>query len=70
MGASFRPRDADDADQDAVWAALEAAQLADFVSELRGSKDFNATVAKQFGNLPKDVPGGAIKWRRVEVRPL
>jgi ATP-binding cassette subfamily B protein len=27
-------RDADEADQDDVWAALEAAQLADFVSEL------------------------------------
>lgn len=27
-------QDADDADQDGVWAALEAAQLADFVSEL------------------------------------
>ncbi|MFO1483574.1 MAG: mannose-1-phosphate guanylyltransferase [Verrucomicrobiaceae bacterium] len=27
--------------------------LADFVSELRGSKDFNATVTKQFGKLPK-----------------
>jgi len=27
--------------------------LADFVSELRGSKDFSATVAKQFGKLPK-----------------
>jgi hypothetical protein len=24
----------------------------------------------QFGNLPKDVPGGAIKWRKVEIRPL
>lgn len=27
--------------------------LADFVSELRGSSDFNATVARQFGKLPK-----------------
>lgn len=27
-------KDADEADQDAVWSALEAAQLADFVSEL------------------------------------
>lgn len=27
--------------------------LADFVSELRGSKDFMATVARQFGKLPK-----------------
>jgi ATP-binding cassette subfamily B protein len=27
-------KDADEADQDGVWAALEAAQLADFVSEL------------------------------------
>src|SRR6476661_5977825 len=27
--------------------------LADFVSELRNSRDFNATVAKQFSKLPK-----------------
>jgi mannose-1-phosphate guanylyltransferase len=27
--------------------------LADFVSELRSSKDFNATVTRQFGKLPK-----------------
>ncbi len=27
--------------------------LADFVSELRGTKDFNATVARQFAKLPK-----------------
>jgi mannose-1-phosphate guanylyltransferase len=27
--------------------------LADFISELRGSKDFMATVARQFGKLPK-----------------
>ena len=24
----------------------------------------------QFNNLPKDVPGGAIKWRKVQIRPL
>jgi len=26
--------------------------------------------ALQFGNGPKDAPGGAIKWRKVEIRPL
>jgi hypothetical protein len=26
--------------------------------------------ALQFGNGPKDTPGGAIKWRKVEIRPL
>jgi hypothetical protein len=26
--------------------------------------------ALQFGNLPKDVPGGAIKWRKVQVKEL
>lgn len=24
----------------------------------------------QFGNLPKNTPGGAIKWRKVDIRPL
>src|SRR5262245_53693540 len=27
-------------------------------------------VALQFGNGPKDAPGGAIKWRKVEIKPL
>jgi len=27
-------------------------------------------VALQFGNGPKDAPGGAIKWRKVEIRSL
>ena len=26
--------------------------------------------ALQFGNGPNDAPGGAIKWRKVEIRPL
>ncbi len=26
--------------------------------------------ALQFGNLPKDAPGGPIKWRKVEIKPL
>jgi hypothetical protein len=26
--------------------------------------------ALQFGNLPKDTPGGAIKWRKVQVKAL
>ena len=26
--------------------------------------------ALQFGNLPKDAPGGVIKWRKVQVKPL
>ena len=27
-------------------------------------------IALQFGNGPKDAPGGVIKWRKVEIRPL
>lgn len=27
-------------------------------------------IALQFGNGPKDAPGGAIKWRKVEIRSL
>ena len=26
--------------------------------------------ALQFGNLPKDAPGGVIKWRKVQIKPL
>jgi len=34
------------------------------------SKHAQGVIALQFGNLTKDAPGGAIKWRRVQVRPL
>ena len=27
-------------------------------------------LALQFGNGPKDAPGGAIKWRKVQIRSL
>jgi hypothetical protein len=27
-------------------------------------------IALQFANGPKDAPGGAIKWRKVQIRPL
>jgi mannose-1-phosphate guanylyltransferase len=39
----------------AIFAELSrhCPALADFVSELRNSKDFSATVSKQFGKLPK-----------------
>jgi len=46
--------------------------------ELNGQKTVDLTDSKfasgpftlQFGNGPKDAPGGAIKWRKVEIRPL
>ena len=34
------------------------------------SKLAQGPFALQFGNGPKDVPGGAIKWRKVEIKPL
>jgi hypothetical protein len=45
---------------------------------LNGQQTVNVTDSKfpagpfalQFGNGPKDAPGGAIKWRKVEIRPL
>ena len=38
--------------------------------ELTDSKFASGPFTLQFGNGPKDAPGGAIKWRRVQVRPL
>jgi hypothetical protein len=38
--------------------------------ELNDSKFASGPFTLQFGNGPKDVPGGAIKWRKVEIRPL
>jgi 3-keto-disaccharide hydrolase len=34
------------------------------------SKFASGPFALQFGNGPKDAPGGAIKWRKVEIKPL
>jgi hypothetical protein len=34
------------------------------------SKFGEGPFALQFGNGPKDAPGGAIKWRKVEIKPL
>ena len=34
------------------------------------SKLAQGPFALQFGNGPKDAPGGAIKWRKVEIKPL
>lgn len=49
-----------------------------FIVELNGVQTADATdskfasgpIALQFGNGAKDAPGGAIKWRKVEIRAL
>jgi 3-keto-disaccharide hydrolase len=38
--------------------------------ELNDSKFASGPFTLQFGNGPKEAPGGAIKWRKVEIRPL
>ena len=38
--------------------------------DVRDSKHAEGPFALQFGNGPKDAPGGAIKWRKVEIRSL
>jgi hypothetical protein len=37
---------------------------------IQNSKFTQGPFALQFGNLPKDAPGGAIKWRKVQIKPL
>ena len=37
---------------------------------LNDSKFASGPFTLQFGNGPKDAPGGAIKWRKVQIRPL
>jgi len=37
---------------------------------VQNSKLAEGRVALQFGNGPKDAPGGAIKWRKVQIRAL
>jgi hypothetical protein len=38
--------------------------------DIRDGKFAQGPFALQFGNLPKNTPGGAIKWRKVQVKPL
>jgi hypothetical protein len=57
---------------------LITAKGSQLIVELNGKQTVNVTDSKfgsgpfalQFGNGPKDMPGGAIKWRKVEIRPL
>jgi 3-keto-disaccharide hydrolase len=37
---------------------------------INDSKFASGPFALQFGNGPRDAPGGAIKWRKVQIRPL
>jgi hypothetical protein len=39
-------------------------------AEAQDTKHAQGPFALQFGNGPKDAPGGAIKWRKVQIRPL
>jgi Domain of Unknown Function (DUF1080) len=39
-------------------------------AEIDNAEFLNGPIALQFGNLPNNVPGGAIKFRKVQVRPL
>jgi len=38
--------------------------------DVRDGKHAEGPFALQFGNGPKDAPGGAIKWRKVQIKPL
>ena len=37
---------------------------------VQDSKLAQGPFALQFGNLPNDAPGGVIKWRKVQIKPL
>jgi hypothetical protein len=39
-------------------------------AEIQNGQFAQGPFALQFANGPKDAPGGAIKWRKVQVRPL
>lgn len=39
-------------------------------ADIQDRKFAQGPFALRFGNLPKDAPGGAIKWRKVQVKPL
>ena len=39
-------------------------------ADIRNGQYAQGPFALQFGNGPKNAPGGAIKWRKVEIREL
>jgi hypothetical protein len=39
-------------------------------ASVQDSQHAQGPFALQFGNGPKDAPGGAIKWRKVQIKPL
>jgi hypothetical protein len=39
-------------------------------AEIDNAEFLSGPIALQFGNLPNNVPGGAIRFRKVQVRPL
>ena len=39
-------------------------------AEIDNAENLSGPIALQFGNLPNNVPGGAIRFRKVQVRPL
>lgn len=39
-------------------------------ASIQNSKHASGPFSLQFGNGPKNAPGGAIKFRKVEIRPL
>jgi hypothetical protein len=39
-------------------------------ADVQDSKHAQGPFALQFGNGPKGAPGGAIKWRKVQIKPL
>ncbi len=38
--------------------------------DVQDSKFASGPIALQFGNGPKDAPGGVIKWRKVQISPM
>jgi hypothetical protein len=38
--------------------------------DIQHSQFLEGPFSLQFGNLEKGAPGGAIKWRKVQIRPL
>ena len=39
-------------------------------ANVQDSQHAQGPFALQFGNGPNDAPGGAIKWRKVQIKPL
>jgi len=49
---------------------IPAIQLSDGGDYTNHNQFAQGSIALQYGSGPKEAPGGAIKWRKVQIKPM